>query len=939
MFGASEYLQEESMLRASSDAERELINECDYFLFRMNVPKFVTKYHSSQTRDSWDLFCRKIEKYGDFFDKSEQLILLQTALPCLRGLLEKNSLAHFLKSAVNIKSRFGLRLFVKLFTATASLPTHSLTTYSAISELLIALKNQAEVVNEAVIQLPDLSSTLASLRLAHERFLHEKYPQRDLDMVLSEFANQSELVAFPLSHDELTVLKQEFIDVRSFLLAMNDDSFAELKQRAKEASSRLSLQEDDHAKYELIAVMTRMIRFFYSITPHDTQVLSLLALLKSPEQMKGRIAQIGTGEGKSTIIALLAGFLANQGHFVDIVTSDGYLAARDAKKYARFYKSIGLTSSHICWPMPGSDDCQGQILYGKHTDFEFAYLHDGLNSRQRQSFKKGTLQPRAFDVAIIDEVDNLLFDTALNAAILSINSNNNDHWIYDPIYEAMKRDRHLTKEELRTQLASMQFGEYKDRLEQIDDTRLTKLMESAISALYEKHENDDYIVQKKWLKKLGNQQHYELTEIIIVDKENTGRLMHGQKWKHGLHQFLQLKHGAAPDAETHSAASVSHQVYFNLYQHLYGVTGTMGELVERSEVENVYSISSFDVPPRFPCQRVQQAISIQQDENQQFAAMISKLRMMRTQGKPSLVLFKSIRDSNAFSRYLADRHITHQLLNEMQQQDEDYILSCAGDAGQITVATNTAARGADVLLSPESILAGGLHFIFGFYPNTIRVEKQGNGRAGRQGQPGTCEMILHLGDSSIKPLLTEQEPQTTESILEHLKTARTRRVHLESFQRMMRFESEHLLFKRLQDFFSNLREIRQLFDTEEFKAEFLARCDALDENRQLEITLDDSWSLVIEYAETLIKNATVPIDWSALQHRFKQQYIQYAQNKWAKMYSNVSSLDSSDQNLLEQLEALDQFNQNMKSALYLTLDAILQQVSSVRYPSLNRATF
>src|SRR5262249_25377511 len=157
---------------------------------------------------------------------------------------------------------------------------------------------------------------------------------------------------------------------------------------------------------QLIAIITETIRHHFKIAPHDTQILTLLALINVPEKLKGRIAQMKTGEGKSTMIAMHAAFIGCQSLFVDVVTSSSYLAIRDCEKYAPFFKALGLTTSHICHPRPSQSHFHGHILYGTNTDFEFAFLRDGLNRAElRYSKMNETLKPRTFDAVIVDEVD------------------------------------------------------------------------------------------------------------------------------------------------------------------------------------------------------------------------------------------------------------------------------------------------------------------------------------------------------------------------------------------------------------------------------------------------------------------------------------------------------------------------------------------------------
>lgn len=242
------------------------------------------------------------------------------------------------------------------------------------------------------------------------------------------------------------------------------------------------------------------------------------------------------------------------------------------------------------------------------------------------------------------------------------------------------------------------------------------------------------------------------SDIEIVDYDGTGRVTGGQ-WQAGMYQFLQAKHGLKITPEALTAASLSHPTFFSLYHLIIGLTGTMGEAVEREEVQKIYNVDSFDVPQHFPCLRKKIPGCIAITNEEQYEILLKNIQEMQRAGRPALLLFKTIKESETFSQFLHKKSIQHQLINENQRENEDYLVVRTGDAARITIATNVATRGTDILLSPESKAVGGLCVIFTFYPNNLRVEEQGFGRAGRQGQLGDCGMILNIQDELIQSLI------------------------------------------------------------------------------------------------------------------------------------------------------------------------------------------
>jgi preprotein translocase subunit SecA len=736
-------------------AKVKLLNQLDFGLFQKDSLKILQIYGNEESSEQWQLFCKHLNSFSG--EKAEQMMLMQTAFQCLFQPLEAGELAQLITLSRHLKAVEGRRMLSAILTAEVLEKERILSHYLRIFQLLLDLHEEAGVFKIIEDTLPNLSSLLEKLQITHENYLAKKYPEDNLDGLIQRFAQQSDLVEFPLMMDELQDIKQDYLAIKEITKTLTTMPQSVLQEQIKHygavyyRSSQETASDHLSAKHHIIAILTETIRRQYNILPYSTQILSLLALINTPEQLKGRIGQIKTGEGKSTIVAMLSAFMACQGLFVDVVTSSGYLAIRDCKKYQPFYKKLGLSASHISHKEPKQKHFHAQILFGTNTDFEFAFLRDGLYNMELRYSRRfdGELIKRSFEAVIIDEVDNLFLDTALSSAQMGIRDHRDLVWIYQPIWKFVSTQAENVSatpqviQALRKMMHENLTQNQAQQLAQLKDEHLRRWFNSAHTACFKKQLGQDYIVEAK-------SDDPNTLEVKIVDYANTGRINEGSQWQHGVHQYIQLKENLPLSRPTKTAASISHPAYFNLYQYILGLTGTMGEAIERKEIQEIYKVASFDVPPHIPSQRKRAADFILNTVKDKWAKILEQIQELKKQKMPVLVLFKTIKESNLFSHYLAEQNIKHQLLNETQREAEDYLVDQAGEPGMITVATNTAGRGTDIRLAPESKKAGGLQMIFTFYPDNLRVEGQGFGRAGRQGQPGRCWMVLSKEDENIK---------------------------------------------------------------------------------------------------------------------------------------------------------------------------------------------
>ena len=588
------------------------------------------------------------------------------------------------------------------------------------------------------ITLADLLDKLEGIKNEIEI---KKYPEKNIEEVLRAFTSAVEGLVSILTQQELDKLADQFAQVDDLCKTLRKYDISELANRVRAIRLKNTLLESD--KMTLIAIAREAIRLKFKIYPFNTQILALLGLLNYPLTFKGRIAQVRAGEGKSTIITMLAFYHACLGDPVDVISSSRYLAKRDQKKYHEFYQLFDIATSHICTNDPTEENFKGQIIFGTNTDFEFVEMWDYVREKRLRGSK------RSCQVVVVDEVDNLFIDTALNSARIAIPSEGKYGWVYEPILSFVKENFFLflglNREQdpvflLRENLAQLQEGKFKHLLNYIEDAKLAVWLSSAQSALMQHKVDREYVVKPverdSWAGKVTEQL------IVLTDKEHTGRLMYGMRAARGVHEFLEAKHNLPIHAESAVYASLSHPIFYEKYPIIYGLTGTLGSQIEKKEVESIYRVDTFDVPPHKKNLREVLPPLICHSKEKYFAALLVDIHDMVQRKRPTLILFESIKKSEHFALILKNKGINFQILNERQIEHEHFIIARAGAPGMTTAATNTAGRGTDIILHPESLRNGGLHVIFAFYPDNDRVEEQGICRGARQGQPGSTRMIL-----------------------------------------------------------------------------------------------------------------------------------------------------------------------------------------------------
>jgi preprotein translocase subunit SecA len=534
---------------------------------------------------------------------------------------------------------------------------------------------------------------------------------------------------------------------------------------------------------ELLSLGSLAAQLFFNIRPYPTQLFTVLALLQPATVSKGAIAQVLTGEGKSLIITLAALALAMQKRRVDIISSSPYLARRDQEKFCNFFACFHITTSHICDEEVPEDRFKAHIVYGTNYHFEFALLRAWLSNTKRAALERGN------DSALVDEVDNLFVDIAMNSARVAYPTKQQHGKLWPCLFKILSEAKEpLGSSELKQQV-SCTTPHFAKRIAAMSEQKISSLGVSARKAQKAFQQGVDYIIHEQ--------------QITIVDKTHTGRLQKRSRWTNGIHPFLECKHRIVPNADDLTPASISHSVFFSRYKHLYGLTGTMDEPCEREEIYTLYGIKSFDVPPYEPNIGKQFETIVCKNNDIHQNTLLQLARSIKAEKRALLLLFPSIAKSLEFTSLLDKEQLSYSLLHDIQKEEEDDIVLKAGQEETITVATNTAGRGTDIIVSQEVLQRGGLHVVLAFYPANKRVEKQAFGRAARQGQPGSYQFVLSLEEESVRSLVgTEKIP--SHHLIKHLENARFLKIQSFSKSRTKQAAIDHQCYEALQGFLTRV---------------------------------------------------------------------------------------------------------------------------------------
>jgi len=454
---------------------------------------------------------------------------------------------------------------------------------------------------------------------------------------------------------------------------------------------------------------------------------------------EGRVAEMRTGEGKTLVATLPVYLNALSGKGVHVITVNDYLARRDSEWMGQIYKYLGLTVGVI---VHGLDDNErreayaADVTYGTNNEFGFDYLRDNMK------FRLSDYVQRELNYAIVDEVDSILIDEARTPLIISgpTDESTDKYYLINSIMPLLQREEDYTIEEKSKTAALTEAGVAKVekalRVTNLYDPEHIELVHHVHQAL-KAHAifklDVDYVVKEG--------------EVIIVD-EFTGRLMPGRRYSDGLHQALEAKEGVKIENENQTLATITFQNYFRMYKKLAGMTGTAD--TEAVEFQNIYKLEVLIIPTNRSMVRKDHQDMIYKTVKAKYMAVCKEIEELNREKRPVLVGTISIERSEYLSSLLKKHGVPHNVLNAKQHEREAEIVAGAGQPGSVTIATNMAGRGTDIVLGPGVADLGGLHIIGTERHESRRIDNQLRGRAGRQGDPGSTRFYLSLEDDLLR---------------------------------------------------------------------------------------------------------------------------------------------------------------------------------------------
>jgi preprotein translocase subunit SecA len=542
-------------------------------------------------------------------------------------------------------------------------------------------------------------------------------------------------------------------DINELEPLMQQLSEDELKAKSAEFRQRLESEELDELLVEAFAVAREAARRSIGLRPFDVQLVGGIVL------HQGKIAEMKTGEGK-TLVAVLPLYLnALEGKGAHLVTVNDYLARRDAGWNGPIYHALGMSVAVIghemsllydpdyldethpdsrlqhLRPITRAEAYQADITYGTNSEFGFDYLRDNMAVDLAQCVQRG------LNFAIVDEVDSILIDEARTPLIISgqAQESTEKYYQYARLIPRLAADDYTVDEKTKSAsltesgIAKVERWTGIKNVYELEHVSEAHQINQALKAYTLFKRDRDYLVKDG--------------EVIIVD-EFTGRQQPGRRWADGLHQAVEAKEGVKVQQETQTLATITYQNYFRLYKKLAGMTGTA--VTEAEEFDKIYKLQVVVIPTHKPMIRLDHPDLIYKTEDAKFKAVAEEIQETAAAGRPVLVGTVSVEKSERLSRLLEKRGVQHEVLNAKQHEREALIVAKAGHPGAVTIATNMAGRGTDIVLGEGVAAAGGLHIVGTERHESRRIDNQLRGRSGRQGDPGSSRFFLALDDDLMR---------------------------------------------------------------------------------------------------------------------------------------------------------------------------------------------
>jgi preprotein translocase subunit SecA len=529
----------------------------------------------------------------------------------------------------------------------------------------------------------------------------------------------------------------------------------ELKAQTEKLKNRLKKESLDKLLPDAFALVREAATRTIGIRHFDVQLIGGMVL------HEGNVSEMKTGEGKTFVATLPIYLNALTGKGSHVVTVNEYLVQRDAGWMAALYDFLGMSvgviiadHSYIYDPTYTNKDHEDErfrhlkpatrreayaadITYGTNNEYGFDYLRDNMVREEDQ------LRQRDLHFAIVDEADSILIDEARTPLIISAPSvtSGSAYLQFSKVVRQLERDKHYEVDEKRKTVILTDEGT--DKVEKVlgisnlyatENIRTIYHLEQALRAQALFRLDKEYVVSNEG-------------EIVIVD-EFTGRLLPGRRYNEGLHQAIEAKEGVEVQQESMTLATISFQNYFRLYEKLAGMTGTAQ--TEAEEFHMIYKLDVVEIPPNRKIARVDRSDRIYKNEEGKFKAIINEVKMLQAKGQPVLIGTVSVEKNELLSHLLAKSGVPHEVLNAKNNEREASIVARAGQKGAVTLATNIAGRGTDIVLGEGVKELGGLFVLGSERHESRRIDNQLRGRAGRQGDPGVTQFFVSTEDDLMR---------------------------------------------------------------------------------------------------------------------------------------------------------------------------------------------
>jgi len=508
----------------------------------------------------------------------------------------------------------------------------------------------------------------------------------------------------------------------------------ELQNKTNEFKKRLSEGETlDDLLVETYAVVREASVRVLGMRHFDVQMIGGIIL------HQGRISEMKTGEGKTLVATLPLYLNALQGKGTHLVTVNDYLATYQSQWMGKLYNFLGMSVGLVVHDVEGEERQKAynaDITYGTNNEFGFDYLRDNM------VIYKDQMVQRDLNYAIVDEVDSILIDEARTPLIISgVGEKSTQlYYISDTFVRGIKNETDFTIDEKSHTVVLTEEGVERaekffslENLADANNIEIQHHINQALKARNLMRRDIDYVVKDG--------------QVIIVD-EFTGRLMFGRRYSDGLHQAIEAKEGVKVERESQTLATITFQNYFRMYGKLAGMTGTAK--TEEDEFRAIYNLDVVEIPTNMPMIREDNPDAVYKNKRGKFNAVVEEIVRLHDKGQPVLVGTISVETSEMLSDMLKKRGVPHEVLNAKYHEKEAQIVAQAGQPGMVTISTNMAGRGTDIVLGEGVTDLGGLHILGTERHESRRIDNQLRGRAGRQGDPGSSRFFISLEDDLMR---------------------------------------------------------------------------------------------------------------------------------------------------------------------------------------------